>query len=54
MEWKEILEKADKNNVKDYAKALLDSEKMCWDCDPILIEEFWINKVREFLKTIAE
>lgn len=54
MEYSEVLEKVDINNVKEYAKALLESEELCWNCDPILIEEFWTEKVEEFLKYLAE
>ena len=54
MEYREVLEKADINNTKEYAKALLESQELCWNCDPILIEEFWAEKVEEFLKHLAE
>lgn len=54
MEYREVLERVDVNNIKEYAKALLVSEELCLDCDPILIEEFWVDKVREFLKNLAK
>ena len=54
MKYRKVLEKANINNTKEYAKALLESQRLCWDCDPILIEEFWAEKVEEFLKYLAE
>ena len=53
MEYAEILNNTDINDIKAYAKALLKSEDMCWDCDPILIDEFWSQKVHEFLEKLA-
>ena len=46
--------KADINNIREYASALLDSEEKCWDCDPVLIDEYWAGKVHEFLKHLAK
>ena len=54
MKYRKVLEKANINNAKEYAKALLESQRLCWDCDPILIEEFWAEKVEEFLKYLVE
>ena len=53
MEYDEILNNTDINDIKAYAKALLDSEEACWECDPILIDEFWSQKVHEFLEKLA-
>ena len=53
MDYAEILKNTDINDARAYAKALLESEDMCWDCDPILIDEFWSRKVHEFLEKLA-
>ena len=49
MQYYEILENVDKKDIKAYAKGLLEAEKACWKCDPILIEEYWSEEVHDFL-----
>ena len=53
MQYYEILENVDKKDVKAYAKGLLEAERACWECDPILIEEYWSEEVHDFLNFLA-
>lgn len=54
MNYNEILKSVEMKDVKEYAKALLDCEEECWECDPVLIEEYWSDKVHEFLEFLAK
>ena len=53
-EAEEAIKLADINNPNEYAKVLLKLETFCWECDPILIEEWWADEVRKFLKNLAK
>lgn len=44
----------DINNPNEYAKALIKLETFCWECDPILIEEWWTAEVYKFLENLAK
>lgn len=52
-EAEEAIKLVDINNPNEYAKALLKLETFCWECDPILIEEWWTDEVHKFLKNLA-
>ena len=53
-EAEEAIKLVDINNPNEYAKALLKLETFCWEWDPILIEEWWADKVRKFLKNLTK
>ena len=52
-EARKVMESINMDDANKYADALLKLKEWCWECDPILIEEFWSDEVSDFLNYLA-